>query len=84
MDNPEPKEDDAKSAVDLEDGTYTAEVTLEGGSGRASIESPATLTVKDGKVTASIPSTPGRLLPRKRTTVSKSARLGKRSRRTGL
>lgn len=52
--NPEPKEDDAKSAVDLEDGTYTAEVTLEGGSGRASIESPATLTVKDGKVTASI------------------------------
>ena len=37
-----------------EDGTYTAEVTLEGGSGRASIESPATLTVKDGKVTASI------------------------------
>ena len=52
--NPEPKEDDAKSAVDLEDGSYTAEVTLEGGSGRASIESPATLTVKDGKVTASI------------------------------
>lgn len=52
--NPEPKEDDAKSAVNLEDGTYTAEVTLEGGSGRASIESPATLTVKDGKVTASI------------------------------
>ena len=49
--NPEPKEDDT---VDLEDGTYTAEVTLEGGSGRASIESPATLTVKDGKVTASI------------------------------
>ena len=32
----------------------SAEVTLEGGSGRASIESPATLTVKDGKVTASI------------------------------
>mgnify|MGYP001410915593 CR=1 FL=1 len=52
--NPEPKEDDIKSTVDLEDGTYTAEVTLEGGSGRASIESPATLTVKDGKVTASI------------------------------
>ena len=52
--NPEPKEDDTKSTVDLEDGTYTAEVTLEGGSGRASIESPATLTVKEGKVTASI------------------------------
>ena len=52
--NPEPKEDDIMSTVDLEDGTYTAVVTLEGGSGRASIESPATLTVKDGKVTASI------------------------------
>ncbi|MFR2048195.1 MAG: hypothetical protein ACLS3U_09710, partial [Lachnospiraceae bacterium] len=52
--NPEPKEDDAKSAVDLEDGTYTAEVTLEGGSGRASIESPAAITVKDGVATASI------------------------------
>ena len=52
--NPEPKEDDAKSAVDLEDGTYTAEVTLEGGSGRATIESPATITVKDGVATASI------------------------------
>ena len=52
--NPEPKEDDAKSAVDLEDGTYTAEVTLEGGSGRATIESPATITVKDGVPTASI------------------------------
>ena len=52
--NPEPKEDDAKSTVDLEDGTYTAEVTLEGGSGRATIESPATITVKDGVATASI------------------------------
>ena len=52
--NPEPKEDDAKSAVDLEDGTYTAEVTLEGGSGRATIESPAAITVKDGLATASI------------------------------
>lgn len=52
--NPEPKEDDAKSAVDLEDGTYTAEVTLEGGSGRATIESPAAITVKDGVATASI------------------------------
>ncbi len=52
--NPEPMEDDAQDAIDLEDGTYTAEVTLEGGSGRATIESPATLTVKDGEVIASI------------------------------
>ncbi len=52
--NPEPKEDDTQDAVDLANGTYTAEVTLEGGSGRATIESPATLTVTDGAVTASI------------------------------
>lgn len=38
----------------LEDGEYTAEVTLEGGSGRASVDSPANLTVKDGEVTATI------------------------------
>ena len=34
------------------DGTYTCEVTLEGGSGRATVESPAALTVADGKMTA--------------------------------
>ena len=38
----------------LADGTYTADVALAGGSGRASVESPAQLTVKDGKVTAKI------------------------------
>ena len=36
------------------DGTYTCEVTLEGGSGRATVESPAALTVADGKMTAAI------------------------------
>ena len=41
-------------SLNLEDGTYTAAVTLEGGSGRASVESPATLTVADGSVTADI------------------------------
>lgn len=58
--NPQPVEETGENngqegtqAV-LEDGTYTAEVTLEGGSGRASIESPAQITVKDGAVTASI------------------------------
>ena len=30
------------------------EVTLQGGSGRASVDSPATIIVKDGKVTADI------------------------------
>ena len=36
------------------DGEYTCNVTLEGGSGRASVESPAALTVADGKMTATI------------------------------
>ena len=36
------------------DGTYTIAVTLEGGSGKASIQSPCTLTVADGKMTATI------------------------------
>ena len=36
------------------DGSYTCEVTLEGGSGRATVDSPAALTVADGKITATI------------------------------
>ena len=36
------------------DGSYTCEVTLEGGSGRATVDSPAVLTVADGKMTATI------------------------------
>ena len=36
------------------DGTYTCDVTLEGGSGRATVESPAALTVADGKMAATI------------------------------
>ena len=36
------------------DGTYTCAVTLEGGSGRATVESPAALTVADGALTATI------------------------------
>ncbi len=38
----------------LEDGEYTIEVTLNGGSGRASIQSPTKLTVENGKLTAEI------------------------------
>ncbi len=38
----------------LEDGSYTAEVALGGGSGRASVTSPAKIEVKDGEVTAEI------------------------------
>ncbi|MEL7607980.1 MAG: hypothetical protein AAGU74_00570 [Bacillota bacterium] len=36
------------------DGQYTVEVTLSGGSGRASIASPAEMTVADGAMTARI------------------------------
>ena len=36
------------------DGSYTCAVTLEGGSGRATVESPAALTVADGTLTATI------------------------------
>ena len=36
------------------DGSYTCEVTLEGGSGRATVDSPAALTVADGRMTATI------------------------------
>ena len=39
----------AGTDMDLEDGEYEADLTLEGGTGRASVESPAKLVVKDGK-----------------------------------
>lgn len=51
------RSDDAYTTVEslqLEDGTYTCSVQLEGGSGRASVTSPATITVKDGTATAEI------------------------------
>ena len=47
----------AEKAAEAEvpaDGSYTCEVTLEGGSGRATVESPAALTVADGKMTATL------------------------------
>ena len=40
--------------LSLADGVYQVDVTLEGGSGRASVESPAQMTVENGKVTATI------------------------------
>ena len=36
------------SEMNLSDGEYTVEVTLEGGSGRASIQSPTELTIENG------------------------------------
>jgi len=38
----------------LPDGEYTVNVTLSGGSGKATIKSPAKLTVKDGLITARV------------------------------
>ena len=54
--NPVPLEDDeqVKDAVSLEDGTYSMEITFEGGSGKAEILSPVTVTVADGKTTATV------------------------------
>ena len=39
---------------DLAEGKYAVDVTLEGGSGRATISSPAILTVENGQATARI------------------------------
>ena len=54
--NPVPLEDDeqVKDAVSLEDGTYSMEITFEGGSGKAEILSPVDVTVADGKTTATV------------------------------
>ena len=50
--NAQPKAEEA--AETPADGEYTVNVTLEGGSGRATVDSPAALTVADGKMTATI------------------------------
>ena len=50
--NAQPKAEEA--AETPADGEYSVNVTLEGGSGRATVESPAVLTVADGKMTAVI------------------------------
>ena len=50
--NAEPTDETAAEAP--ADGSYTCAVTLEGGSGRATVESPAALTVADGAMTATI------------------------------
>lgn len=39
---------------EITDGTYTVEVTLSGGSGRASVESPCGVAITDGTPTATI------------------------------
>lgn len=55
--NPVPadtEDGDAAQAADLEDGTYNMEIVFAGGSGKAEILSPVTVTAADGKMTASV------------------------------
>ena len=48
-------EKDLSASSDIpEDGIYCLDINFEGGSGKARIESPATVTVKDGKATARV------------------------------
>ena len=50
------KKSEGKKAEDLklEDGTYETDVTLTGGTGRATVESPAKVEIKDKEATATI------------------------------
>ena len=54
--NPEPMEEEAQAenTLKLEDGIYTIELAFEGGSGKAKVLSPATVTVSGENVTATI------------------------------
>ena len=52
--DPEPAPEPEPAETVPEDGTYTASVTLEGGSGRATVQSPAVLRCADGKFYATI------------------------------
>ncbi len=45
---------DTKNAATLDDGSYSIDITFEGGSGKAQILSPVTLNVTDGEMTALI------------------------------
>ena len=51
-----PSEDPYADAVSVtwDDGAYLVEVALQGGSGRASVATPATVSVKEGKAVATI------------------------------
>ena len=53
---PEPEPEPEPEPVETvpEDGAYTAAVTLEGGTGRAKVESPAALRCEDGRFWATI------------------------------
>ena len=44
----------AGSGMDLEDGEYTVELSLEGGTGKATVESPATMKVENGEAKVTV------------------------------
>ena len=50
----DPSQGKSIEELKLKDGTYTAKVTLNGGSGRASVDSPCKLEIKDKKCFATI------------------------------
>ena len=53
--NPVPGDDvHAGTVIDLEDGEYQVEIAKEGGTGKASIDSPAKLVVADGQATLTV------------------------------
>ena len=54
--NPQPKQEETQteSTVMPEDGTYNVELTFEGGSGKAQILSPATITITGEAATATV------------------------------
>lgn len=56
--DPSPQEegqtDSAKEQLSLEDGSYSMEAALDGGSGRASIESPLKVKIEEQKATATL------------------------------
>jgi hypothetical protein len=49
--DPEPYEGRKEDAGDIRNGEYTIEASVEGGSGKASISSPAQLVVSGGEIT---------------------------------
>ncbi len=49
-----PEESQKTKTIDVKDGEYTIELTMEGGSGKAQILSPAQIRAEDGKITARV------------------------------
>lgn len=54
IDSPEEAEETHPAKMQAEDGDYTMEVTLTGGSGKSTVQSPAQIRVSDGTAVATI------------------------------